>query len=47
MVTLGFAYIFLKEKIIAFHWFAIAVVIGGIMICTGAVQTVIDLISGL
>lgn len=46
MVTLGFAYIFLKERIILFHWFAIAVVIGGIMACTGAVQTVIDMIIG-
>lgn len=46
MVTLGFAYIILKERIIPFHWFAIAVVIGGIMACTGAVQTVLDMISG-
>lgn len=43
MVTLAFAYIVLKEKIIAFHWGAIAVVIGGIMLCTGAIEAVIAL----
>ncbi len=42
MVTLGFAYIFLKERIIAFHWSAVAVVMTGIMVCTGTV----DLIMG-
>ena len=46
MVTLAFAFIVLKEKIIKFHLFAIAVVIAGIMTCTGAVQTVIDMITG-
>jgi drug/metabolite transporter (DMT)-like permease len=35
MVTLTFAYIFLKERIIAFHWCAIAVVLGGIVACSG------------
>jgi drug/metabolite transporter (DMT)-like permease len=46
VVTLAFAYILLKERIISFHWFAIAVVIGGIMACTGTIQTVIDMIGG-
>ena len=37
MITLGFAYIFLKERIIAFHWMAIAIIMSGIMLCTGMV----------
>lgn len=46
MVTLAFAYIVLKEKIIAFHWVSIAVVIGGIIVCTGAIEAVNKLMSG-
>ncbi|MCH7534510.1 MAG: hypothetical protein IH948_01970, partial [Bacteroidetes bacterium] len=40
MVTLAFAFVVLKEKIIALHWGAIAFVISGIMLCTGAVEIV-------
>jgi drug/metabolite transporter (DMT)-like permease len=42
MVTLGFAYVFLKERIIAFHWFAVSVVIAGIVVCTGTVGLIMD-----
>jgi drug/metabolite transporter (DMT)-like permease len=42
MVTLGFAYVFLKERIIAFHWFAVSVVIVGITVCTGAAGLIMD-----
>ena len=46
MVTLGFAAVFLRERIIKFHWCAVAVVISGIMICTGSVETVWKIITG-
>jgi hypothetical protein len=42
MVTLGFAYVFLKERIIAFHWLAVSVVITGIVVCTGTVELIMD-----
>ena len=42
MVTLGFAYVLLKERIIAFHWFAVSVVIAGIVVCTGTVELIMD-----
>jgi drug/metabolite transporter (DMT)-like permease len=42
MVTLGFAYVFLKERIIAFHWFSVAVVMTGIVVCTGTVGMALD-----
>jgi drug/metabolite transporter (DMT)-like permease len=42
MVTLGFAYVFLKERVIAFHWFAVSVVMAGIMVCTGTVDLIMD-----
>lgn len=38
MVTLGFAYIFLKERIISFHWMAIGFVMLGIMLSTGSFE---------
>jgi drug/metabolite transporter (DMT)-like permease len=44
MVTLWFAYIFLKERVIAFHWLSIAIVIFGIVLCTGAFEILAALI---
>jgi drug/metabolite transporter (DMT)-like permease len=41
-VTLGFAYVFLKERIIAFHWLSVAVVMTGLMVCTGTVDMALD-----
>jgi drug/metabolite transporter (DMT)-like permease len=46
MVTLGFAYIFLKERIIPFHWFSVGIVMAGIMLCTGSVETIISIFTG-
>ena len=45
MVTLGFAYIFLKERIIAFHKVSVAIVITGIMVCTGTADLMLGYVT--
>jgi len=45
MVTLAFAYVFLRERIIRFHWFSVAVVMTGIMVCTGTADLIMGYLS--
>lgn len=43
MVTLGFAYVFLKERITRFHWIAVFVVMTGITLCSGLIKEMMSL----